>query len=249
MGSLLREGEAPAEPGRLRSRWAEAARRGQPRPPNRLALRSESSRSHLGTWFAVAASVVVAFGLGRQSGVMRSASEPASQRRSLSAPAVPNDKADSPRLERAARGDAVTLVVNDRDGVPQRIEVPLVEGRQLGQAFGDVPHWSSPELDPQLDEHGLDLDARRRYAPIYLSKRTRLCRWWCRWTTPSFGPRIDLFIKHEIRRRRRRDTGPERTARRSPQWNDLGLIQRVERRNGSSCPLACRVLSPASLEA
>jgi hypothetical protein len=135
--------------------------------------RSETSRSHLGTWFAVAASVVVAFGLGRQSGVMRSASEPASQQ-IASAPAVPNDKTDSLRLERGTRGDAVTLVVNDRDGVPQRIEVPLVEGRQLGQAFGDVPQWSSPELDRRLDEQGLDLDARRRYAPMYFEQENKI---------------------------------------------------------------------------
>ena len=68
----------------------------------------------------------------------------------------------------------MTLVVNDRNGVPQRIEVPLVEGRQLGQAFGDVPHWSSPELDRQLDERGLDLDARRRYAPIYFEQENKI---------------------------------------------------------------------------
>ena len=167
MGGLLRENAAPVEPN-LSLSVAEMSGSAGASPS-----RSESSRSHLGTWFAVAASVVVAFGLGRQSGVMRSASEPTSQQ-IASAPAVPNDKTDSPRLERATRGDAVTLVVNDRDGVPQRIEVPLVEGRQLGRAFGDVPHWSSPELDRQLDERGLDLDARRRYAPIYFEQENKI---------------------------------------------------------------------------
>lgn len=167
MGSLLRENAAPVEQKSLpivveNSSSAEES-----------SSRSESPRSHLATWFAVAASVVLAFGLGRQSGAMRSASEPASQQ-IASAPAVPNEKKDSPRLERATRGDAVTLVVNDRNGMPQRIEVPLVEGRQLGQAFGDVPHWSSPELDRQLDERGLDLDARRRYAPIYFEQENKI---------------------------------------------------------------------------
>jgi hypothetical protein len=165
MGNLLREGEAPAEP--------DSTITLTPNSAGASPSQSETSRSHLGTWFAVAASVVVAFGLGRQSGVMRSASEPTSQQ-IASTPAVSNDKTDSPRLERAARGDAVTLVVNDRDGVPQRIEVPLVEGRQLGQAFGDVPQWSSPELDRRLDEQGLDLDARRRYAPMYFEQENKI---------------------------------------------------------------------------
>jgi hypothetical protein len=167
MGSLLQDTPAPIEPKSLPIVVANSGSAGA------LSARSEASRSHLATWFAVAASVVVAFGLGRQSGVMRSANEPASQQ-IASAPAVPNDKTDSPRLEHSTRGDAVTLVVNDRDGVPQRIEVPLVEGRQLGRAFGDVPHWSSPELDRQLDERGLDLDARRRYAPMYFEQENKI---------------------------------------------------------------------------
>jgi hypothetical protein len=167
MGGLLRENAAPAGPSVSLSAAETSGSAGASPSQN------ETARSHLGTWFAVAASVVVAFGLGRQSGVMRSASEPASQQ-IASTPAVPNDKTDSSRLERATRGDAVTLVVNDRDGVPQRIEVPLVEGRQLGQAFGDVPQWSSPELDRRLDEQGLDLDARRRYAPIYFEQENKI---------------------------------------------------------------------------
>jgi hypothetical protein len=167
MGNLLQSNAAPVEPKPLPIVVENSGSAGSP------FTQSKSTRSHLATWFAVAASVVVAFGLGRQSGVMRSANEPASQQ-IASAPAVPNHKSESPQLERTARGDAVTLVVNDRNGVPQRIEVPLVEGRQLGQAFGDVPHWSSPELDRQLDERGLDIDARRRYAPIYFEQENKI---------------------------------------------------------------------------
>ena len=92
MGSLLQGNAAPVEPKLLRNVVENSSAAASP-------SRQESSRSHLGTWFAVAASVVVAFGLGRQSGVMRSASEPTSQQ-IASTPAVPNDKAGSPRLER-----------------------------------------------------------------------------------------------------------------------------------------------------
>src|SRR5690606_29852458 len=89
-------------------------------------------------------------------------------------PIISKQTADAPQLRRPVSGDAVTLVVNDRDGVPRRIEVPLVEGRELGRAFSDVPQWSSPELDRQLDEHGLDLTARRRYAPIYFEQENKI---------------------------------------------------------------------------
>jgi hypothetical protein len=132
---------------------------------------SESSRSHLATWLAVAASVALAFGLGRQSGLTRSSSDSAYQP-IASAPSNPQKVLQPGR--QAALGDAVTLVVNDRHGVPQRIEVPLVEGRQLGGAFGDVPHWSSAELNRQFDERGLNLDARRRYAPIYFEQQNKI---------------------------------------------------------------------------
>lgn len=130
-----------------------------------------SSRSQLATWLAVAASVVVAFGLGRQSGMMRSGGHATNQIASS-----PQEKSDAARLDKGgARGDTVTLVVNDRHGAPQRIEVPLVEGRQLGASFGDVPHWSvSPELMRKLDEQGLDLEARRRYAPIYFEQQNKV---------------------------------------------------------------------------
>lgn len=167
MGGLLQEREAPAEP-------SSAITVGQSGSAGASPSRSESSRLHLGTWIAVAASVVVAFGLGRQSGVMHSANKPVNQQIASAPATIPNNKAELPRLDRTARGDAVTLVVNDRNGVPQRIEVPLVEGRQLGRAFGDVPQWSSPELDRQLDEHGLDLTARRRYAPIYFEQENKV---------------------------------------------------------------------------
>lgn len=167
MGGLLREGEAPAEP-------SSVITVGQSGSAGASPSRSESSRLHLGTWFAVAASVVVAFGLGRQMGVTRSASEAPQTQIASAPPTISKQTTDAPQLSRPVRGDAVTLVVNDRDGVPRRIEVPLVEGRELGRAFSDVPQWSSPELDRQLDEHGLDLTARRRYAPIYFEQENKI---------------------------------------------------------------------------
>lgn len=167
MGSLVRETPIVAEPKTLAASAVEAAAVSD-------AARKESSRSPLGTWLAVAASVVVAFGVGRQTGVMRSANQTASPQIASSPATIPQNNTTEPRIERSAPGDAVTLVVNDRYGVPQRIEVPLVEGRQLGRAFGNVPHWSSAELDRRLDEQGLDLEAHRRYAPIYFEQENKI---------------------------------------------------------------------------
>jgi hypothetical protein len=138
--------------------------------PTLVRSTDDSPRFQFGTWLAVAASVVVAFGLGRQMGVNRSANSPAPQ--IASAPPI-GAPSPAPPVGRSVSGDAVTLVVNDRNGVPQRIEVPLVEGRQLGSAFGDVPNWS-PEIGRRFDEQGLDLTARRRYAPIYFEQQNKI---------------------------------------------------------------------------
>jgi len=48
--------------------------------------------------------------------------------------------------------------------------VPLVEGSRLGQAFADAPQWAAPAVREHLQERGLDLQARRRYAPMYFEK-------------------------------------------------------------------------------
>ncbi|WP_145435878.1 hypothetical protein [Lacipirellula limnantheis] len=167
MGSVLRERKAPADAGNTMDVAQDASATISPAP-------NETSRSQLGTWFAVAASVVVAFGLGRQSGSTRSTSEPANQQLASAPTTISQKKIDAQQSENAGRGDAITLVVNDRDGVSRRIEVPLVEGQQLGRAFGNVPNWTSPELDRQLDERGLDLDARRRYAPLYFEQENKI---------------------------------------------------------------------------
>jgi len=90
----------------------------------------------------------MAFGVGRHFGFLHDAAI----NETTSSPIM---VAEHPGL--AAR-DAVTLVVNDQGGRPQRIRVPLVEGRRLGAQFAETPGWSeSPELTRQLNEQGLGL--------------------------------------------------------------------------------------------
>jgi hypothetical protein len=49
--------------------------------------------------------------------------------------------------------------------------VPLVEGSRLGEQFGASPQWAAPEIRRQLAEQGIDLKARRRYAPLYFEQQ------------------------------------------------------------------------------
>jgi anti-sigma factor RsiW len=119
-----------------------------------------------GLWLAVAAMVLIAFGLGRQY-------------RSNDAPVqlASDQLVEAPLVESVealpSDPNAVTLVVNDRDGASHRVSVPLVDAREMGAAFSDTPHWSSPELDRRLDERGLNLAARRRYVPLYFEQQDK----------------------------------------------------------------------------
>jgi hypothetical protein len=126
----------------------------------------------MGMWLATAATLLVAFGLGRQLGVSERRSLQETQLAGVEAGAAAPQDAAAPDGG-APSSDAVTLVVNDHRGVPHRLSVPLVEGRQLGAEFADRPNWSSPELERRLGEKGLDLAARRRYVPLYFEQQNQ----------------------------------------------------------------------------
>lgn len=129
---------------------------------------------HLSVWQRsavgglAAAGLLVAFVAGRMLSGGRVEPRDEMQIAQAVAPAAAPDVAGA-----EPTGDAVTLVVNDHRGVPQRVSVPLVEGRVLGKQFSEVPNWSSPELARQLDERGLGLAARRRYAPLYFEQHNQ----------------------------------------------------------------------------
>jgi hypothetical protein len=123
----------------------------------------------------VAAGLLLAFGLGRQTGVgERSQLDGLQVADSSPPPVLAPDRARTNSFDEpseASSKDAVTLVVNDHRGVPHRVTVPLVEAQQLGAEFAQVPTWTSPELLRRLDQQGLGLAARRRYAPLYFEQQ------------------------------------------------------------------------------
>ncbi len=135
------------------------------------------SASHAGAWLAAAAAVVAAFSVGWQlSGggagavpeSVELAGQPLDVRGAPDAPAVIDELPAGPDL------DAITLVVQDRHGMPQRVQVPLVEGGQLGGPFDQTPAWLAPAMRRQLAERGLNLQGRRRYAPLYFEQDDRV---------------------------------------------------------------------------
>jgi hypothetical protein len=138
--------------------------------PAPMGRRRQASRA--GALLATAAAVLVAFVLGwRMNGTpdvgdaqLLVDSEASGAAREGIAP----PKAAAARLPDA---DAITLVVNDASGRPQRLQVPLVEGARLGEQFGASPQWAAPEIRRRLAEQGIDLQARRRYAPLYFEQQ------------------------------------------------------------------------------
>jgi hypothetical protein len=127
------------------------------------------SSSRLNAALAVAASLLVAFGLGSQWRWPRGGT--AVDEPTLAV--VPQPELDA--QPHAPDVDAVTLVLNDASGAQHRIKAPLVEGSRLGQGFADTPQWStSPELQRRLGEKGLGVAARRRYVPLYFQQQDRV---------------------------------------------------------------------------
>jgi hypothetical protein len=128
-----------------------------------------ASWSRLNTALAIAASVMLAFGLGSQLRMPRGVTGIDNPSVAVAPPAAPEARQPGGDV------DAVTLVLNDTRGAEHRVELPLVEGRRLGENFAEAPQWSeSPELQRSLGERGFDLRARRRYAPIYFEQQNKL---------------------------------------------------------------------------
>jgi len=140
-----------------------------------MGRRRQASRA--GAWLAAAAAVLVAFSLGwRMNGrqdvgdaeLLVDSGTPSAVREGAVPEGIAPPEAAAARL---ADADAITLVVNDASGRPQRLQVPLVEGNRLGEQFGASPQWAAPEIRRRLAEQGIDLKARRRYAPLYFEQQ------------------------------------------------------------------------------
>jgi len=167
--------EAQSWRGDMRRLVIDATRGGEAAvvPASRIAGERDAGKasrwSRLNAALAVAASLMLAFGLGSQVRWPGGVTGGDDNSIALAPPSLPE----------AARpdgdDDAVTLVLNDSRGAEHRVEVPLVEGRRLGEDFAEAPQWSaSPDLQRSLGEKGLGIHARRRYAPLYFEQQNQI---------------------------------------------------------------------------
>jgi hypothetical protein len=130
---------------------------------------SRSSRTS--AVLALAASLLLAFGLGTHLRWPRGVTSIDDASVAVAPPAAPAPEAHAA----GPQADAVTLVLNDSSGAQHRIQAPLVEGSRLGDDFADAPQWTnSPELQRRLREKGLGVAARRRYVPLYFEQQDHI---------------------------------------------------------------------------
>jgi anti-sigma factor RsiW len=166
--------EAQSWRGEMRQMVREEATPTATLPLDRDRPRTSSSRA--GAWLASAAALLVAFGVGwGASHRWNATNDPAALFAGSTAP-VETQRVDPSLGEQRLTpdADAVTLVVQDRSGARQRVQVPLVDGSQLGRQFADAPQWAAGGMRQRLAEQGLDLQARRRYAPLFFEQQDRI---------------------------------------------------------------------------
>jgi hypothetical protein len=135
--------------------------------PERLVNQHDNNRHGL-SWLAMAAGLMFAFALGWRVHAPQGA--PGFDQPLAMAPPL-----ETPANRPAAGDDAVTLVLNDSQGAQHRVEVPLVEARNLGGGFAEAPGWApSSALRRTLDAQGVNLKTRRRYAPLYFEQQNQI---------------------------------------------------------------------------
>jgi hypothetical protein len=120
------------------------------------------------TWLAMAAGLLVAFGLGTMlrehghlvAGNSRDSSGQVARVNPPSNPAVPNT---------AKPGDAVTLFVKDEGGRMQPVRVPLVDANTLDKELGVQFQTGVPDdVRKELKSNGYAVQTKRQYAPLWL---------------------------------------------------------------------------------
>jgi hypothetical protein len=115
-------------------------------------MRGSFSKSNANRWFTLAASALVAFGVGWQ---MRGSDS--------SQPLNEQLAGDNVTVKQSDSRDAVTLLVKDDQGKHQRVRLPLLDGPELEGQLVEI----SPEARASLHNRGLDVQSKRRYAPLF----------------------------------------------------------------------------------
>ena len=121
-------------------------------------------------WYAVAASVLVAFTLGLAfGGISPPSHHAAAPNLSPDQIAAGTPTPDNPVDNLAGPDDALTLWVRDETGQPRSLRVPLVDAAAVDRRLGlDFPSGVPATVRDQLHERGYQVESKRRYAPLWL---------------------------------------------------------------------------------
>ncbi|HEX5471834.1 MAG TPA: hypothetical protein VFW73_08100 [Lacipirellulaceae bacterium] len=138
------------------------------RKPKAVArVTSDSRWSAAVQWLAIAATVMIAFGLGwlQHGAGLQSVSATTSQNAGLANAGPPF--AVPPHSRRG--NDALTLYVRDNMGHMNPVHVPLVDAGALDRELGVQFKTGLPAaLRNELQNHGYTVQSKRRYAPLWL---------------------------------------------------------------------------------
>ncbi len=118
-----------------------------------------------GKWLTLAASALVAFGLGWS---MRSPQATTVRNEQL---ATSGAVRKQPHMDSR---DAVTLFVKDDSGQHQRLRLPLVDAEGLDQQLTELSPSIPAELRAGLQDRGYDLQSKRRFAPLFFEHDKQL---------------------------------------------------------------------------
>ena len=134
--------------------------------PSKLAERSRWSSPAI--WLAMAASLLMAFGLGwlqRESGTPVAIGPGGTNGPVTSA--LPPSQAPSSKGTKV--NDALTLFVKDDNGRMQPVRVPLVDASTLDKELGVRFQTGVPDdFRDQLKNNGYAVQSKRQYAPLWL---------------------------------------------------------------------------------
>jgi len=123
------------------------------------------------SWLAIAACLLLAFGLGR---IERQQGFPIAERSSDSSRQVAsvNPPGDTPSLNAHNPNDAVTLFVQGDDGRRHPVRVPLVDAGTLDKQLGvQFQSGLTDDVRNELKDKGYAVRSKRQYAPLWLEKK------------------------------------------------------------------------------
>ncbi len=128
------------------------------------------------SWLALAAGLMLAFTVGRWARLPSSGGDVNRQLADVTVEenAVKQNVSPEDIAKNVGPNDAVTLLVRDDKGRQQRLRVPLVDSAGLDDQLGTMLTSLPPGYRDNLQERGLDLRGRRRYAPLYFEQNEQL---------------------------------------------------------------------------